>query len=64
MSKIIKQYADQVSGIEIYPMVSLMIFTVFFAAMLFYVRKMSQDSVDEMSKLPLEMQDNNDQNNA
>jgi hypothetical protein len=64
MSKIIKQYADQVSGIEIYPMVSLMIFTVFFAAMLFYVRKMSQDSVDEMSKLPLEMQDNNDKNNA
>jgi hypothetical protein len=64
MSRILKQYADQINGIELFPIISLLIFTLFFAAMLAYVRKMSNDSVEEMSRLPLELQEENIQNNA
>ncbi len=39
MLKFIRQYADKISGIEIYPIISLLIFVIFFAAMLFYVIK-------------------------
>jgi hypothetical protein len=59
MSRILKQYADQINGIELFPIISLLIFTLFFAAMLAYVRKMSNDSVEEMSRLPLELQEEN-----
>jgi hypothetical protein len=56
MLKFIRQYADKIDGIEIYPVVSLVIFVVFFLAVLVYVKKMRQSSVDEMSQLPLDLQ--------
>jgi uncharacterized membrane protein len=59
MSKIIKQYADQVNGIEVYPIVSLLIFIIFFAGMLLYVRQMSRESINELSNMPLDLQEEN-----
>jgi cytochrome c oxidase cbb3-type subunit 4 len=59
MSKIIKQYADQVNGIEVYPIVSLLIFIIFFAGMLMYVRQMSRESINELSNMPLDLQEEN-----
>lgn len=64
MSKIIKQYADQVNGIEIYPIVSLLIFTIFFVGMLMYVRQMSKESINELSNMPLDLQEENKTPNA
>lgn len=64
MSKIIKQYADQVNGIEIYPIVSLLIFTIFFVGMLMYVRQMSMESINELSNMPLDLQEENKTPNA
>jgi cbb3-type cytochrome oxidase subunit 3 len=57
MLKFIRQYADKIGGIEIYPVISLVIFVLFFIAVLVYVRKMKQSSVDEMSQLPLDLQE-------
>jgi hypothetical protein len=55
MSKIIKQYADQIAGIEWYPVASLIIFTLFFAVVLMYVKRMPNEEVSELSNLPLDL---------
>jgi uncharacterized membrane protein len=57
MLKFIRQYADKIEGIEIYPIVSLLNYVTFFVAVLVYVRKMKQSSIDEMKQLPLDLQE-------
>lgn len=59
MSKIIKQYADQIAGIEWYPVASLIIFTLFFAGVLLYVRKLPIEQVSELSNMPLDLSEEN-----
>jgi hypothetical protein len=55
MSKIIKQYADQIAGIEWYPVASLIIFTLFFAGVLLYVKRLPKEQVSELSNMPLDL---------
>jgi len=55
MLKFISKYADKINGIDIYPIISLIIFVVFFTAMLVYVKKMKKSSIDEMKNLPLDL---------
>ena len=59
MSKILKQYADQVHGIEIFPIISLIIFIVFFIGVLWYTKGMSEHSVEEMKNMPLDLTEEN-----
>jgi cytochrome c oxidase cbb3-type subunit IV len=59
MFKFIKQYAETIRGIDIYPLISLFIFLLFFIAVLWYVKKMDKHKVEEMSNLPLDMNDDN-----
>jgi cytochrome c oxidase cbb3-type subunit IV len=59
MFKFIKQYAETIKGIDIYPLISLFIFLLFFIAVLWYVKKMDKHKVEEMSNLPLDMNDDN-----
>ena len=54
MFKFIKQYAEKIDGIAIYPIVAQFIFIVFFILMLIYVFKMKKNNIDEMKKLPLD----------
>ena len=54
MFKFIKQYAESIDRVNIYPIVSLLIFFVFFIIVLYYVKKMDKSKVSEISKLPLE----------
>jgi cytochrome c oxidase cbb3-type subunit IV len=54
MFKFIKQYAASAEGINIYPIISLMIFFIFFVALLFYVKKMDKMKVKELSRIPLD----------
>jgi cytochrome c oxidase cbb3-type subunit 3 len=44
---------QEISGIGIYPMISLIVFVLFFSAVLFYVVRMKKDDADKMSQLPL-----------
>jgi cbb3-type cytochrome oxidase subunit 3 len=47
-------------GIEIYPLISLVLFTAFFAVVLIYVWKMSKDRVAELAASPLEFEQKNE----
>jgi|GEM_PF-2394916 hypothetical protein len=66
MSKIVSQYADQVSGLVVYPAIALVLFMAVFAAVLLQVRRMSREHLREVSHLPFDTADEprtpNDQN--
>ena len=53
MLKYIKNYAASIKDIDIYPIVSLAIFVLFFIAVIYYVKKMDKRHVDELKSLPL-----------
>ena len=55
MFKFIKKYAESMEDISIYPMISLMIFFIFFIALLVYVKKMDKQSVQILSNIPLDV---------
>ncbi len=52
MFKFIKQYAETISNVNIYPIISLVIFLVFFIVLLVLVKKMKKERVQELSNLP------------
>ncbi|MBS1919144.1 MAG: CcoQ/FixQ family Cbb3-type cytochrome c oxidase assembly chaperone [Bacteroidetes bacterium] len=54
MFKFIKQYAETIDRVDIYPIISLLAFFVFFIAMLYYVKKMDKTKVNDISRMPLE----------
>lgn len=54
MLKFIRYHLETIAGIEIYPLVSFLIFFVFFLVLLYLVFSTSQDHVNTMSQLPLE----------
>ncbi|MBS1754516.1 MAG: CcoQ/FixQ family Cbb3-type cytochrome c oxidase assembly chaperone [Ferruginibacter sp.] len=54
MFKFIKQYAETISGVNIYPMISLLIFLIFFVVLLVMVKKMKKEKVNELSNLPFD----------
>jgi cytochrome c oxidase cbb3-type subunit IV len=54
MFKFIKKYAESMDGITIYPMISLVIFFLFFVILLYYVKRMDKTKVKEISRIPLD----------
>jgi hypothetical protein len=48
---------DTIVGIEIFPIISFLIFFSFFIGLLIYVKRLSKDHVNEMGALPLENDD-------
>ena len=46
-------YIEKVSGVDIYGLVSLLIFVVFFTAMLTWVFRADKKKIREMSEIPL-----------
>lgn len=54
MFKFIKKYAETIQGIEWYPIVSLLIFFVFFFGVLWLVKRMSKQEIQEMKNIPFE----------
>ena len=54
MFKFLKQYAETISQVDIYPMISLLIFFLFFVVLLVLVKKMKKERVEELSNLPFE----------
>ena len=47
-------YLQSITGISIFPLVALIIFTVFFTGMLIYVFAMDKSTVARISHIPLE----------
>ena len=60
MLKFVKNHMETIDGVANYPMISLMIFFVFFVLLFWWVFTASKEHVKEMGELPL---DNNDQHN-
>lgn len=56
MLKFVKQYMESMNGIEIYPIISLLIFFLFFIGLFWWVFTAKKDYIDTVSKLPLDNQ--------
>lgn len=54
MLKFVKGYMETIDGVATYPMISLLIFFVFFILLFLWVFTASKEHVKEMSELPLE----------
>jgi cytochrome c oxidase cbb3-type subunit IV len=54
MFKFVKKYAESIDGVNIYPMISLLIFFLFFVVLLYYVKKIDKKKVNEISRIPLD----------
>jgi flagellar biogenesis protein FliO len=54
MFKFIKQYAETIEGVQVYPIISLFIFLVFFIVLLWVVKKMDKKTIDILSNIPLD----------
>ena len=56
MLKFVKNYMDSISGIEIYPIISLLIFFTFFVILFLWVFTAKKDYIEKVSNLPLDNQ--------
>ncbi len=54
MFKFIKQYAETISHVDVYPMISLFIFFLFFIVLIVLVKKMRKERVEELANLPFD----------
>jgi hypothetical protein len=54
MYKFIQDVTENIKGVEIYPMISLLIFFLFFVVLLWGVLKMSKERVNTLSNIPLD----------
>jgi len=54
MLKFIKNHMESMEGIATYPMISLLIFFVFFAILFWWVFTASKEHIKEVSEIPLE----------
>lgn len=48
----VKHNMETISGVEIYPIISLLIFFGFFVGLAFWVLSYKKDKIDEMSQIP------------
>lgn len=59
MLKFIKGNLEQIDGVAIYPIISLLIFFIFFVLLFWWVFTASREHIKEVSNIPL---DNTNQN--
>jgi cytochrome c oxidase cbb3-type subunit 4 len=62
MLRLIKHHLTGILGVEIFPMISLILFTAFFAFVLYRVIRMRKTYVQELSNLPLDLENENSVN--
>ncbi len=63
MLKFISHNFEGMEGIEIYPIISLLLFFIVFVTMLIIVIKMPKKNIEEISQLPLDNDTNSKENN-
>mgnify|MGYP000657166224 CR=1 FL=1 len=54
MLRYIKHNLTGIDGVEIYPILSLLIFVLFFSGVVWYVVRMKKKEIDTLSNIPLE----------
>jgi len=58
MLKFIKHNMETISGIELYPIISLLIFFIFFVGLYSWVFTYKKDKINEMSNIPFSGEEN------
>ncbi|MEQ8580403.1 MAG: cbb3-type cytochrome c oxidase subunit 3 [Marinoscillum sp.] len=61
MLKFVKHHMETIVGIEIFPLISLIIFFVFFVGLFIYVLRSNRKQIDEISRIPLNINDESDE---
>ena len=54
MLKFIKHHMETIAGIEVYPLISLIIFFAFFIGLTIYVIKVDKKVFDKIANIPLD----------
>jgi len=60
----IRNYLQSIEGVEIYPLISLVVFLLFFVIMIIWMIKVDKNYIKEMEKLPLELEKNRNLNST
>jgi cbb3-type cytochrome oxidase subunit 3 len=58
-----KHYFERIDGIEIYPIISLIIFLTFFVALIIWVVRADKKYIDRMRELPMDSDKISEQEN-
>jgi len=58
MLKFVKNHMESITGIEIYPMISLLIFFIFFVVLFYWVFTAKKEYIKTVSNIPLDNQKN------
>lgn len=58
MMKFVKHHLESISDVEIYPIISLVLFFIVFITMLIHVMRMPKKNIEKISNLPLEGDEN------
>lgn len=61
MLKFVKGNLENIEGVTIYPIISLLIFFIFFALLLAWVFTAKKSYIDDVSNIPLEEEPTNNQ---
>lgn len=59
-----KEILQSIEGIEIYPIISLIVFVVFFIVVTVWLIRMDKNYINEMKQLPLNNEDKNKTNSG
>ena len=60
----IKELLQSIEGVTIYPIISLIVFVLFFAIILIWMFKVDKNYIKKMENLPLEKDEENNFNNT
>ena len=60
MLKFIKHHMETIAGIELYPLISFIIFFVFFVGLTIYVLKADKKMISDFANIPLDPKDTDD----
>lgn len=63
MLKFIKHNLETIAGIEIFPVIALLIFFIFFVGLTLWVMTYKKETIEEISSIPLENDAEVDLNN-
>jgi len=62
MLKFVKGNLENIDNVQIYPMISLLIFFIFFVGLFYWVITAKKDHITEVSNIPLEKETDNQNN--
>lgn len=58
------KYLESISGIGIFPLVSLLVFFIFFATLIIYVVKADKQHIAQLKNIPLDHKGNSEHKNG